>query len=201
VGDSDGDLDTGDVDQSRGEARLRAVLESLDVQSEPGRGTAFTLFFPALDQPEGGGLSRAAGDVRTAAAQARRPRVLFVDDEPSIVALGLRILERYGYAPRGYTTSGEAVAALRAQPAGADVLVTDLDMPGMNGFDVAQAAQSIRADLPIVLVSGLLTEEQRRRAAEIGVKATLAKPYDGNELHATLQRVLTQGIDPGDRSS
>ena len=128
--------------------------------------------------------------METGAGQTRRTRVLFVDDEPSIVTLGLRMLERYGYAPRGYTTSSEAVAALRAQPTAADVLVTDLDMPGMNGFEVAQAARSIRADLPIVLVSGLLTEEQRGRAATIGVNETLAKPYDGHELHATLQRVL-----------
>jgi CheY-like chemotaxis protein len=126
-----------------------------------------------------------------------RTRVLFVDDEPSIVALGVRMLERYGYSPRGYTTSGEAVAALRAQPGATDVLVTDLDMPGMNGFDVAQSARAIRADLPIVLVSGLLTEEQRRRAEAIGVSATLPKPYDGNELHATLQKVLAAGSQQG----
>ena len=104
-----------------------------------------------------------------------------------------RILDRQGYRVSGYTDQEEALAAVRANPRQFDLAVTDYNMPGMSGLDVARALREIRADLPVALASGHITDELRASAPAAGVIELIYKPNTVDELCETVAR-LTKAL-------
>lgn len=101
-----------------------------------------------------------------------------------------RLLERKGYLVSGYIDQDEALAAVRAEPGRFDLAVTDYNMPGMSGLDVARALRKIRADLPIVLSSGNITEELRVEAPGAGVSELVFKPNTVKDLCEAIDRQM-----------
>jgi len=83
-----------------------------------------------------------------------------------------------------------AIEAVRREPLGFDLVVTDFNMPECSGLDVAQALAGIRPDLPIVISSGYITDELRARAREVGVRGLLEKQNTFEELGGLVGRVL-----------
>lgn len=77
----------------------------------------------------------------------------------------------------GFTSGAEAVAAFRAEPTAFDLVVTDDNMPEISGLQVARQLLALRSELPVMLVSGLLTEELRAEALEVGIRRIFLKPY------------------------
>ncbi len=116
-------------------------------------------------------------------------RILLVDDDESIVFLITRLLERQGYRVSGYTDPHTAVAAVRAAPGEFDLVVTDYNMPGMSGLEVARALRQIRADLPVALASGYITEALRAEAPAAGVIDLIYKPNTADELCRAVARL------------
>jgi CheY-like chemotaxis protein len=114
--------------------------------------------------------------------------VLYVDDEEAIIFLMTRLLERQGFRVSGYTDPREALAAARADPGRFDLVVTDYNMPGMSGLAVAGALREIRADLPVVLASGYITEELRQKAPAAGVRELIYKPNTIDDLCEAVAR-------------
>jgi CheY-like chemotaxis protein/two-component sensor histidine kinase len=152
----------------------------IEVESTPGEGTAFVIRFAAAGPPAA--LVRAkngyAGDLDAGeplALQSEGKRVLHVDDEASIVSLATHLLGRRGYRVSGYTDPLEALAAVRADPGQFDLAVTDYNMPGMSGLEVARTLRELRADLPVILISGYITEELQRDALAAGVRELIFK--------------------------
>ncbi len=84
----------------------------------------------------------------------------------------------------------EALAALRADPAGFDLVLTDYNMPGMSGLDVAHAIRVIRADLPVAVTSGFIDEPLRAQAEVAGVRELIFKAADIETFCATVQTLL-----------
>ncbi|NLE11375.1 MAG: response regulator, partial [Actinobacteria bacterium] len=106
--------------------------------------------------------------------------ILIVDDEPSIVRLLTRALQGAGYtAIHGYTDSMEALAWLNgAMP---DLIVLDINMPGMSGYDfLNDLSQRLTEDtfLPVLMVSGMSEAETRIQALQAGAQNFLTKPID-----------------------
>lgn len=175
---------------------VHGIMKSHDggiaVYSEPGRGTAFRLFFPA------------AGSPVAIAQQAPRPeqrvcteRVLYVDDEQALVMLVTRTLGRLGYKVTGQTDPLAAVALFRSDPTAFDVIVTDLAMPQLSGFDLSSQILAIRPDIPIVMTSGYVRPEDQQRAVQLGVRDLILKPDTIDQLGRTLDRVLQHHLtDP-----
>jgi CheY-like chemotaxis protein len=159
---------------------------SIDVHSVPGAGTTFRIYFPAAEAPMPALAAQAAVN---APAQGQGRRILYVDDDEAIVTLMLRMLEIQGYRVSGYTDAREALAAVRAQPQAFDLVVTDYNMPGMSGLEVAREVRAIRADLPVALASGYITEELRAQAPAAGVVELVYKPYDADELREAVARL------------
>jgi PAS domain S-box-containing protein len=157
----------------------------IDVQSVPGVGTTFQILFPAIDPPAEEAVVPSSDAVQASGAG---KRVLYVDDEEAIVFLMERLLERRGYRVSGYTDPREALVALRADPGQFDLAVTDFNMPGMSGLDLARALKEIRVDLPVVLASGYITDELRQKAPAAGVCELIYKPNTADELCEAVAR-------------
>src|SRR5262249_31486332 len=90
----------------------------------------------------------------------------------------------------GCTDPATAVKEFLRNPEAIDVVVTDLSMPGMTGFDCAREMLAIRPELPIVLTSGYVRPEGEIEAREIGIRAVCSKPAALNKVGETLQAVF-----------
>jgi chemosensory pili system protein ChpA (sensor histidine kinase/response regulator) len=131
---------------------------------------------------------RAAAEARSQAQAVRRSRILVVDDSMSVRrALGT-LLEDHGYDVTLARDGLEAVKALEiARP---DALLTDLEMPNMNGLELTAhvRARGALADLPVIMITSRSMDKHRRQALSVGVNVYLTKPYTDLEL---LQQVAT----------
>ena len=170
---------------------------SIEVQSAPGEGASFCVYFPAAAAPA---PVVPAQTPATALEHGGGKHILCVDDDESIVFLMVRLLERQGYRVSGYTDPHEALAAVRAEPGQFDLAVTDYNMPGISGLEVARALREIRADLPVALASGYITEELRAQAPAAGVIELLYKPNTADELCAVVARLANAQRGKGNSS-
>jgi len=164
---------------------VRSHEASIEVESVPGVGSTFRIYFPAIDALV---LEVSAPTADAAPADGRGKHVLYVDDEQAIVFLMKRLLERQGYRVSAFTDPQEALAAVRAYPDQFDLVVTDYNMPGMSGLEVAQALREICPDLPVVLASGYITEELRAQAPAAGIREVIYKPNTVDELCGAVAR-------------
>ena len=162
----------------------------ITVESQPGQGATFTLYLPAAAATVGG----PAPDASVVAATATPDRgsgqhILYLDDDESLVFLVRRLLGRRGYRISGYTDQSAALKALGADPAGFDLVVTDYNMPGLSGLEVARAVRAIRADLPVAVTSGFIDEELRAQAGGAGVRELIFKAKTVEDLCEVVQRL------------
>ena len=167
---------------------VRAHHGAITVDSRPGAGSTFHVYFPALPPAEVGSDEQvqAAAGAPTGAGQ----HVLYVDDDELMELMVVRLLERDGYRVSSYRSPTAALAALRAQPQVYDVLVTDYNMPELSGLDLAAQAQRIRPDLPVILSSGYVSDDLQAEAEQRGVVAIVQKQNTLEELSGQLRAVL-----------
>jgi CheY-like chemotaxis protein len=166
---------------------VHGLMKSFDgaitVYSEPGEGTTFHLYFPALEFDGTSAQAEEPVEVR-----GRGERILFVDDEPVLAMLGERFLTRLGYTPVIQTDSRAALAHFKDHPF--DLVVTDLTMPHLSGIELARQLWELRPEIRIVLTTGYSATLDPQRAADLGFRDLLLKPYTVHGLGETLQRAL-----------
>jgi DNA-binding response OmpR family regulator len=116
-----------------------------------------------------------------------RPAILLVDDDPTLLSVLSRRLNREGMDVRTASSGNAALTALgHAWPA---LLVVDLMMPGMDGFELCRRVKRI-ADLPIIVLSAVDASESKVRALEEYAEDYVTKPFNPDELVARVHRVL-----------
>jgi signal transduction histidine kinase/CheY-like chemotaxis protein len=168
------------VDQAGGHVR---------VLSEPGQGTRIELYFPSA-----AGLPSRRG---AAPARPRRERggerVLLVEDEDALRQALHRVLREDGYEVVE-AADGEAALKIASVPGEAfDLVITDVVMPRMSGFEFAEHIRAARPDTRLLLVSGQLNHPSLR-GREIPEGLTLlVKPFETSDLRATVRELLDQG--------
>lgn len=141
----------------------------------------------AAEVPEGGAPS---AERSTPAPRRAGPiRALFVDDEPALVRLASRAMPYRDIEVSGHIDAAEALDAFAAAPNDFDVLVTDLSMPAMSGFELVDRIRVLRPDFPVVLTSGYMGQADEHAADERGIDAVLPKPCSIDALAAAVQRV------------
>ena len=163
---------------------------AITVDSQPGKGSTFTVYLPTVqaevaDAPAEPDTEAAIAEVETSDGR----RILYLDDDASLVSLVTRLLGRRGYRVSGFIDQQEALAAIRANPAAFDLVVTDYNMPGMSGLDVARETRAIRADLPVAVASGFVDEELQVQAGGAGVRELIFKASAAEEFCAALVRL------------
>ena len=149
----------------------------LEVASELGRGTAFTVWMPQTHGVPG----RTEGDEQPA-PQGEGQVVLAVDDEPEVLAALEEMLAALGYEPAGFRDSREALAAVTAEPARFEAVVSDEVMPGLTGTQLAIELRKLNPGLPILIASGYGGSGFETRALSAGVNRVLKKPYRMSEI-------------------
>jgi excisionase family DNA binding protein len=118
-----------------------------------------------------------------------RKRVLVVDDEESIRELLSKTLAlREEYEVDTASDASTALERMRQSPY--DLLVADLKMPGMDGLTLIKQARNIRADLPIIIITGYSSESSAIEAVNLGVAGYLTKPFRVPEVLAAAARAL-----------
>ena len=118
-------------------------------------------------------------------------RVLYVDDEPTLVFLITRALQKLGIASEGFASAEEALAAFGREPQAFSLVLTDLTMPGgMSGLELAQAVLAIRSDAAVVIASGAIDPAEAQRAAAVGVRTVIRKPAKVAEMAQLVSDLL-----------
>lgn len=123
----------------------------VQLRSRPGQGSTALVLWPCAAE---GVPPAAPRRVVAASRQAGPCRVLVVEDEPLLLKLTLRVVERLGYHARGAASGDAALALLREDPKAFDLLVTDIRMPGLSGTELVEAMLAAGIDLPVLYVSG-----------------------------------------------
>ena len=167
---------------------LAAHHGAIEVDSEPGQGSTFHLYLPAVEHEA---AAAAAQAVPAEPVRGHGEHVLYLDDDETMVVMVERLLERSGYRVSSFHDALEAIAAVRQNPNGFDFVVTDFNMPECSGLDVAHELAGIRPGLPVVISSGYITEELRGQARDAGVRGLLEKQNTIEELGRLVGRILS----------
>jgi len=154
------------------------------IKSKSGQGTTAEALFPLIDDSPEAELAEAAE------SPAGTERILFVDDEGSLVTLYKQMLEREGYQVVGQTSSPEALRQFQEEPDKFDLIVTDMAMPDMPGDRLAQEIIKIRSDIPIILCTGHSDRVDEDQAGELGISAYVMKPLTRTDLLNTIRKML-----------
>jgi signal transduction histidine kinase len=158
---------------------------AIDVATQAGTGTTFTVWLPAA-----GETPRPAAEAAGELPHGDGETVMIVDDERALVALAEETLAALGYEPAGFDSSVAALEAFRAEPRRYDIVLTDETMPDLSGVDLAREIRRVRPDLPIVLMSGYSGAQLTERARAVGVAELLRKPLVARDIAEALARVL-----------
>jgi PAS domain S-box-containing protein len=164
---------------------------TISVESVPGRGSTFILYFPA----EG----RADPNVTPSASEPPFPsvisfgrgrRILLVDDDGDVLEVAGSSLKRLGFEPETFSNPVAALEKFRTAPGNFSAAITDLTMPGMNGVELTRQMLLLRPDLPVILTSGYLHGEAHEEMRRLKVRHFIKKPFSMTDLAAQLRLVL-----------
>ncbi len=158
---------------------------SLSVDSEPGIGTTFDMFFPVVH----GERVDVKEDI-SEAIPGGSERILVVDDEESIAQIEGEMLKRLGYNVTVQTNSLEVLELFRSQPDRYDLVVTDMAMPNLTGDHLTRKIMDIKPNIPVILCTGFSEQISDEKAKNIGIQALLMKPIIKKDLATTIRRVL-----------
>jgi CheY-like chemotaxis protein len=154
-------------------------------ESRPGGGTTFTVVLPVGTAAEGDAPASAetAGD--------RRGRILLVDNDPQVMTILGEMLRDAGHH---VVPVGGGAEALRVfVPGGFDLVMTNIGMVGMNGWELADHIRARDSKVPLVFITGWgMQEQDQARCRGLGVSALLFKPVRPAELHTAVQSALAQ---------
>lgn len=162
---------------------------AINIESEVEKGTTVEVWFPftkELSEPK----DKIVKDLPTGTE-----RILFVDDEPSLVKLVRQMLQRQGYQVVCKTSSTEALEQFQAHPDQFDLVITDMAMPGISGDRLAKECIRIRPDIPVVLCTGHSDRIDKYKAENLGIKAFVLKPLKKSDLLNTVRKLLDETKD------
>ncbi|MDO4484162.1 MAG: ATP-binding protein [Clostridia bacterium] len=170
---------------------------SIEVESAPGKGSTFVVYM----QHKIAGANYYAGSDEAHAAPAaeislKGKRVLLAEDNDLNAEIAMAILEEMGLQAEHAADGNLCVEMLKkAEPGYYDLILMDIQMPTMNGYDAARAIRSLpnirRASIPIIAMTANAFAEDRKNAFAAGMDAHVAKPVEGKKLEETIKAILS----------
>lgn len=171
-----------------GLASVYGIIKShdgyIDVESEKGQGTTFTIFFPAT--------LKALEEPAEAVAELIRGSgtLLVVDDEDLVLDVAANMLEKLGYTALTAQNGTEAVEIFEAHKDEIKMVVLDIIMPGMGGGEVFDKIKTINPDVKVLLSSGYSVDGQAIELLERGCNGFMQKPFTMEELSGKVEQIL-----------
>jgi hypothetical protein len=180
-----------------GLSTVYAIVKShsglIKLYSEVGKGTEIKIFLPATELAE----KKTAQGTSVAPSKGKGENILIVDDELFVLQISKDILETRGYSVLTAADGAEAVALFAsAQRGSIHLVITDMNMPLMDGSSTIRALRRLEPTIPIIVSSGLLTEVNSAGVAGLEIQGYLTKPYTGDQLGMMVQNVLTTKYSP-----
>jgi CheY-like chemotaxis protein len=157
----------------------------IKVESKPGSGTEFHVYFPAIDEK-----LMAVEEEEEAPLPRGNERILVVDDEESILAVHQAYLHNLGYKVTTHCSSEKAFEDFQASPHSFDLVITDQTMPNLTGSELARKFLEIRPEIPVILCTGFSTVMSEEKAEKIGIKRFIMKPVSKENMATTVREVL-----------
>ncbi len=158
---------------------------TISVYSEQGKGTTFRIFLPRLDNVL---MSSPLEQTTLIEGQGK---ILLVDDEESVNIAGSGILRHLGYEVITAGNGLEAVEIFKSDPSTFHCVLTDMNMPGMTGLELAKKIKDIREEIPIVLNTGFSHGITSENLSEAGIDQLVMKPLIAGELSEAVWRAIT----------
>lgn len=176
-----------------GLSTVRNLVEShkgfIELRTEVGRGTTFRVFLPAVERESDGPDDAIPAEIPPGQGE----HILVVDDDAGIRGLVATILEQHGYRTTTSVDGADAITVFSARPGEFKLVLTDVDMPRINGATLASTLRQIRPDIRIIAMSGIAQNETS--GSEIAqmqklVHGFLLKPFKAEDLLVALHDVL-----------
>jgi PAS domain S-box-containing protein len=158
--------------------------------SAPGKGTRFTVYFPAHGFKES--IDSAEGLTRTGVDGGRGELILVVDDEEPIRSIATRQLQRAGYRTVTADCGEKALQLYTEQRLGIELILMDLSMPGQGGYKTLQQLRAIDPQVKVIIASGYAATGQISDSLDIGAADYILKPFNQGQLLAMVRRVLDE---------
>jgi CheY-like chemotaxis protein len=162
----------------------------IDVQSELGKGSTFSLYLPSSDVPLGAEKETAP------TVEYGTGCILLVDDEEAVLKLGKEILETYGYEVLTAPSGERALEIYREQGDEIDLVVIDMVMPHMNAPELFEHLQKMNPNVQAILCSGYAPDSRVDDLLRRGVREFIPKPYDIAHFVNTANRILKEKNAP-----
>ncbi len=150
-------------------------------------GTTFSIYLPHLQCAS---ASRIAATSAKTMIPGGTEHILFVDDERPLVDLAQRNLSALGYTVTACCDSREALRLFQADPDKFDLIITDMTMPKISGSDLSRQVTNVRPDQPIILCTGYSDFIDPEKAATMGIKDFILKPFSREILAGAIRKVL-----------
>jgi CheY-like chemotaxis protein len=166
---------------------VKSLKGAVSVSSQPGKGSIFTVYLPIATSE-----TERTVQEETLPLPRGRERILFVDDERSIVEMATTILERLGYNVTALSSSTEALALFASIPEAFDLVITDQTMPDLTGAELTKRIRAVRKDIPVILVTGFSETVDADRARRMDIQQLLMKPIIKQELAEAIRKVMDE---------
>ncbi|MEW5798331.1 MAG: PAS domain S-box protein [Bacteroidota bacterium] len=176
-----------------GLAVVYGVMQSLqgfvDVESVPGEGTTFSLYFPISDTSPT--EQRSLPELQTEAPGGSET-VLVIEDEESLAELVKFMLEAKGYTVLTAANGAEGVETFKEHADKISLVFTDFGLPEMDGFTMLRRIKEIKPDTRMLMASGYLESSQRSEIFQLGVYEIIQKPYEPSKIVSKIREMLDQ---------
>ncbi|MGD9826773.1 response regulator [Desulfobacter sp.] len=169
---------------------IKAHKGTFHVESSPGKGSVFMFFLPAAQD-------RASQDDFRPLVENKgrlilgKGRVLLVDDEKGVIEVCKDMLETLGYDVLVAGTGAQAVSVVQNDVKGIDLMILDVVMPGMDGFETYEAVRQLNPDIRVLVCTGLSQKEELRQMIANGCRDFLLKPFDIAKLSEKIESVFS----------
>jgi PAS domain S-box-containing protein len=157
----------------------------IDVYSQQGEGTTFTVFLPRLDQ-----LIEKKSRSSEPMPMGNKERILFVDDEVMLIDVQKDALESLKYQVVAVSSADQALKLFSSSPDDFDLVITDMTMPKMTGDVLAREILKIRPDIPVILCTGFSETITKEKVLAAGIRDFMMKPVKIRDLAESVHNVL-----------
>jgi len=157
--------------------------------SPPGEGARFDIWLPALSE-SGETVSAPVFKTEDRREFLGQETILVVDDEPVIVRLLRDYLDQMGYSVFTAETGEEAMDLYQKETGEIDLIILDLDMPGMGGKKCLKALKELDPHVRVVVASGYFTPMEQEELMDLGATDIIKKPYKLRDMNAAIRKSL-----------